>query len=114
MPSWRSSAPIRANGRLLVIDGGFCSAYHPKTGIAGYTLISSSRGCRLKAHQAFESVEAVLTRNADIVSETDRFDVAERRRMVSDTDTGVQIREQISDLRALLEAYRTGTLDERP
>lgn len=106
--------PIRANGRLLVIDGGFCSAYHPKTGIAGYTLISSSRGCRLKAHQAFESVEAVLTRNADIVSETDRFDVAERRRMVSDTDTGVQIREQISDLRALLEAYRTGTLDERP
>ena len=106
--------PIRANGRLLVIDGGFCSAYHPKTGIAGYTLISSSRGCRLKAHQAFESVEAVLTRNADIVSETDRFDVAERRRMVSDTDTGVRIREQISDLRALLEAYRTGTLDERP
>ena len=106
--------PIRANGRLLVIDGGFCSAYHPKTGIAGYTLISSSRGCRLKAHQAFESVEAVLTRNAEIVSETDRFDVAERRRMVSDTDTGVQIREQISDLRALLEAYRTGTLDERP
>ncbi len=56
----------------------------------------------------------MLTRTADIVSETDRFDVAERRRMVSDTDTGVQIREQISDLRALLEAYRTGTLDERP
>ena len=106
--------PIRANGRLLVIDGGFCSAYHPKTGIAGYTLISSSRGCRLKAHQAFESVEAVLARNADIVSETDRFDVAERRRMVSDTDTGVQIREQIGDLHALLEAYRNGSLDERP
>ena len=92
---------------------GFCSVYHPKTVIAGYTLISSSRGCRLKAHQAFESVEAVLTRNADIVSETDRFDVAERRRMVSDTDTGVQIREQIADLRALLEAYRTGVLEER-
>lgn len=106
--------PIRAHGRLLVIDGGFCRAYHPKTGIAGYTLISSSRGCRLKAHQAFESVEAVLSRNADIVSETDRFDVAERRRMVSDTDTGVQIREQIRDLRALLEAYRSGAIDERP
>lgn len=55
----------------------------------------------------------MLTRNADIVSETDRFDVAERRRMVSDTDTGVQIREQIADLRALLEAYRTGVLEER-
>ena len=106
--------PIRANGRLLVIDGGFCSAYHPKTGIAGYTLISSSRGCRLKAHQAFESVEAVLARNADIVSETDRFDVAERRRMVGDTDTGIEIREQIRDLRSLLDAYRTGVIEERP
>lgn len=105
--------PIRANGRLLVIDGGFCSAYHPKTGIAGYTLISSSRGCRLKAHQAFESVDAVLARNADIVSETDRFDVAENRRMVGDTDTGVQIREQIRDLHQLLDAYRTGVLEER-
>ena len=105
--------PIRANGRLLVIDGGFCSAYHPKTGIAGYTLISSSRGCRLKAHQAFESVDAVLARNADIVSETDRFDVAESRRMVGDTDTGVQIREQIRDLHQLLDAYRTGVLEER-
>ena len=99
--------------RLLVIDGGFCSAYHPKTGIAGYTLISSSRGCRLKAHQAFESVDAVLARNADIVSETDRFDVAESRRMVGDTDTGVQIREQIRDLHQLLDAYRTGVLEER-
>lgn len=102
--------PIRAGGRLLVIDGGFCSAYHPKTGIAGYTLISSSRGCRLKAHQAFESVEAALTHNADIVSETDRFDVAETRRMVGDTDTGVEIREQIRDLHQLLEAYRTNSL----
>lgn len=101
------------HGRLLVIDGGFCSAYHPKTGIAGYTLISSSRGCRLKAHQAFESVDAVLARNADIVSETDRFDVAESRRMVGDTDTGVQIREQIRDLHQLLDAYRTGVLEER-
>lgn len=102
--------PIRANGRLLVIDGGFCRAYHPKTGIAGYTLISSSRGCRLKAHRAFESVEAALARNADIVSETDRFDVAEIRRMVGDTDTGVRIREQIRDLHQLLDAYRAGVL----
>lgn len=102
--------PIRADGHLLVIDGGFCRAYHPKTGIAGYTLISSSRGCRLKAHRAFESVEAALARNADIVSETDRFDVAETRRMVGDTDTGVQIREQIRDLHMLLDAYRMGEL----
>ena len=105
--------PIRADGKLLVIDGGFCRAYHPKTGIAGYTLISSSRGCRLKAHEAFKSVQAALTRNADIQSETYRFDVAERRRMVSDTDTGADIRAQINDLRQLLEAYRSGVLEER-
>ena len=105
--------PIRADGKLLVIDGGFCRAYHPKTGIAGYTLISSSRGCRLKAHEAFKSIREALTRNADIQSETYRFDVAEKRRMVSDTDTGADIRDQIGDLRQLLDAYRSGVLEER-
>lgn len=104
--------PIRADGKLLVIDGGFCAAYHPKTGIAGYTLISSSRGMRLKAHEAFKSVEAALAHNADIQSETTRFASASRRIMVSDTDTGAEIREQIGDLRLLLDAYRTGTLPE--
>ncbi|AEB06842.1 Fructose-bisphosphatase [Coriobacterium glomerans PW2] len=105
--------PIRAGGRLLVIDGGFCRAYHPTTGIAGYTLISSSRGMRLKAHEAFKSVEAALEQNADIRSETDRFGDAERRIMVSDTDTGKVIRDQISDLRQLLDAYRCGLLQAR-
>ncbi len=104
--------PIRADGRLLVIDGGFCRAYHPKTGIAGYTLISSSRGMRLKAHEAFRSVDEALTRNADIQSETTRFDVAKRRLMVSDTDTGEEIRSHINDLRLLLDAYRNGVLPE--
>ena len=104
--------PIRADGKLLVIDGGFCAAYHPKTGIAGYTLISSSRGMRLKAHEAFKSVEAALAHNADIQSETTRFASASRRIMVSDTDTGAEIREQIGDLRLLLDAYRTGALPE--
>ncbi|MFR3274460.1 MAG: fructose-1,6-bisphosphatase [Collinsella phocaeensis] len=109
----KGEQPIRADGRLLVIDGGFCQAYHPKTGIAGYTLISSSRGMRLKAHEAFKSVEEALTRNADIQSETNRFDVATRRLMVSDTDTGEVIRGQINDLRLLLDAYRNGTIAER-
>ena len=109
----KGESPIRADGRLLVIDGGFCQAYHPKTGIAGYTLISSSRGMRLKAHEAFKSVEEALERNADIQSETTRFDVPKRRLMVSDTDTGEDIRNQINDLRQLLEAYRTGLLPER-
>ena len=109
----QGESPLRAEGRLVVIDGGFCQAYHPKTGIAGYTLIASSRGVRLKAHEAFRSVEEALTRNADIQSETTFIDVAERRVMVSDTDTGREIREQINDLRQLLEAYRTGVIPER-
>ena len=108
----KGESPIRADGRLLVIDGGFCQAYHPKTGIAGYTLIASSRGMRLKAHEAFKSVEEAIMRNADIQSETTRFDVPTRRLMVSDTDTGEEIRAQINDLRQLLEAYRTGQLSE--
>ena len=104
--------PIRANGKLLVIDGGFCSAYHPATGIAGYTLISSSRGMRIKAHEAFKSVEEAITRNADIQSETTSFEPHEQRIMVSDTDTGDVIRGQISDLRQLLDAYRSGLIAE--
>ena len=95
-----------------MIDGGFCRAYHPKTGIAGYTLISSSRGMRLKAHEAFKSVDEALTSNADIQSVTTRFDVAKRRLMVSDTDTGEEIRRHINDLRLLLDAYRNGVLPE--
>ena len=109
----KGEQPIRAEGKLLVIDGGFCRAYHPKTGIAGYTLISSSRGCRLKSHQAFTTVAEALTRNVDIESETNRFDEADRRRMVSDTDTGAAIRSQIQDLRQLLDAYRNGAIEER-
>ena len=105
--------PIRAEGKLLVIDGGFCRAYHPKTGIAGYTLIYSSRGMRLKAHEAFESVEEALTRNQDIQSETNFFAPVERRLMVGDTDTGERIRAQIGDLRQLLAAYRDGVIEER-
>ena len=109
----KGEQPIRADGKLLVIDGGFCRAYHPKTGIAGYTLISSSRGCRLKSHRAFTTVAEALTRNVDIESETNRFDEADRRRMVSDTDTGATIRAQISDLRQLLDAYRSGEIAEQ-
>lgn len=104
--------PVRADGKLLVIDGGFCTAYHPATGIAGYTLISSSRGMRIKAHEAFRSVEDAIVRNVDIQSETTSFEPHEQRIMVSDTDTGDEIRAQISDLRQLLDAYRSGLLPE--
>lgn len=109
----KGESPVRAEGKLVVIDGGFCKAYQPTTGIAGYTLISSAQGVRIKAHRPFRSVEAALDDNADIESETDILETEPRTLLVSDTDTGAQIREQIDDLRLLLEAYRTGELPER-
>lgn len=107
--------PLRANGRLMVIDGGFCRAYHAKTGIAGYTLISDTNGLRLKAHRPFTSVKDALTSNYDIASahETIIADCRDNPIRVADTDDGLKIREQIEDLSNLLQAYRSGTLAER-
>lgn len=95
-------APVRADGKLIIIDGGFCKAYHKKTGIAGYTLIYNSHCMRLKAHQPFESIEKVLEENKDIESSTDIFETEEKRIRVKDTDIGKKIREQIADLTLLL------------
>ena len=105
--------PVRAGGRLVVIDGGFCEAYHKTTGIAGYTLIADPRGMRIKAHRPFASIADVLDLNADIMSDDDRFEACPRPLTIDDTDTGADIREQIADLRALLDAYRSGELPER-
>ena len=107
--------PVRADGHLLVIDGGFCEAYHKTTGIAGYTLISDARGLRLKAHRPFHGVLAALTANEDIASahETVIEDAGDAPLTVADTDTGRHIRAQIDELEALLEAYRSGLLVER-
>ena len=106
-------SPIKAGGLLVVIDGGFCQAYHTTTGIAGYTLISDPRGMRIKAHRPFGTIADVLDLNADIMSDDDRFEIYPRPKTIGDTDTGVQIRGQVADLRALLDAYRTGMLPER-
>ena len=106
-------SPVKAGGMLVVIDGGFCQAYHQTTGIAGYTLIADPTGMRIKAHRPFASIKDVLDLNADIMSDDDRFRRWPRELTVGDTDSGVQIREQIADLRALLAAYRSGELPER-
>ena len=106
-------SPVKAGGRLVVIDGGFCQAYHSTTGIAGYTLIADPEGMRIKAHRPFGSIADVLDLNADIVSDDDRFQRNPRPRFIGDTDTGADIRGQITDLRALLDAYRTGEILER-
>ena len=106
-------SPVKAGGRLVVIDGGFCQAYHATTGIAGYTLIADPKGMRIKAHRPFGSISDVLDLNADIMSDDDRFHRNPHALSIGDTDTGQVLREQIADLRDLLDCYRTGVLAER-
>ncbi len=106
----KGELPIRAGGRLLVIDGGFCKNYHAKTGIAGYTLIFNSHGLRLKAHQPFESREKALRDNRDIHSSSEIVETEQRRVMVYATDAGDALEAELADLALLLELYRTGKL----
>ena len=103
--------PVRANGKLLVIDGGFCKSYHKTTGIAGYTLIFNSHGIRIKSHQPFQSVYAALTENKDIESKSELVETEKERLMVRDTDIGAKIKEDIEGLKMLLRAYRSGDFD---
>ena len=100
--------PVRAEGKLLVIDGGFCKSYHKTTGIAGYTLIFNSHGIRIKSHQPFQSVYAALTENKDIESKSELVETEKERLMVRDTDSGKKIKEDIDGLKMLLQAYRNG------
>lgn len=104
--------PVRANGKLIVIDGGFCKSYHETTGIAGYTLIYNSHGMRIKAHQPFESVYAALRENKDIESSSALVETENERLMVKHTDSGKKILEDIEGLKKLLEAYRDGVIEQ--
>ncbi|MCI8339371.1 MAG: fructose-1,6-bisphosphatase [Lachnospiraceae bacterium] len=97
--------PIRANGKLLVIDGGFCENYHETTGIAGYTLIYNSHGLRLKSHHPFESVAHALRENKDIESDSQMIETEKSRILVRDTDGGRRMIEYIEDLKELLRYY---------
>ena len=104
--------PIKADGRLMVIDGGFAKAYHDTTGIAGYTLVYHSRGFQLVQHAPFTSTEEAILNGTDIRSTTQIVEMMGRREMVADTDKGVELRGQINDLEKLLVAYRKGILKE--
>ena len=104
--------PIKAGGRLMVIDGGFSEAYHTETGIAGYTLIYHSRGFLLVQHEPFTSTQDAIQRGTDIKSTTQLVEMSSRRMLVADTDKGAELRAQISDLKALLYAYRHGTVNQ--
>ena len=104
--------PIKADGRLMVIDGGFAKAYHDTTGIAGYTLVYHSRGFQLVQHEPFHSTEEAIRQGTDIRSTTQIVEMTGRREMVSDTDVGEKIRIQINDLQKLFKAYRKGLIKE--
>ena len=109
----KGESPIKCNGKVLVIDGGFSKAYQSQTGIAGYTLIYNSYGLLLIAHEPFESAEAAVQNESDIHSERTVVERVVKRKLVADTDNGKHIKEQIEDLKILLEAYRSGKITQR-
>ena len=104
--------PIKANGKLMVIDGGFAQAYHKETGIAGYTLIYHSRGFQLVQHEPFTSTADAIQQCTDIKSTTQIVEMSSHRMLVADTDIGIELKKQISDLEKLLYAYRHGLIKE--
>ena len=105
--------PIKAGGRLMVIDGGFSEAYHQETGIAGYTLVYHSRGFQLVQHEPFTSAADAIQRGTDIKSTTQIVEMSAHRMLVADTDKGRELRAQVADLKQLLYAYRHGILKEK-
>ena len=106
----KGESPIKADGRLLVIDGGYSKAYQPETGIAGYTLIYNSQSLKLVQHAPFSTREMAVKYGLDILSETKVLEFEESRRYVRDTDQGAELKEQIDDLYQLLDAYRNGSI----
>ena len=105
--------PIKANGKLMVIDGGFSQAYHKTTGIAGYTLVYHSRGFQLVQHEPFTSEEDAVKRGIDIKSTTQIVEMTAQRMLVADTDIGTELKKQVADLLELLYAYRHGFIKEK-
>lgn len=113
VPVKKGERPVKCNGKVFVIDGGLSKAYHKETGIAGYTLIYSSYGMILVAHNPFESAEKAILNETDIHSENMTVQRNLYRETVGDTDAGKEMKETIKDLEKLLEAYRSGELSER-
>ena len=105
--------PIKAGGKLMVIDGGFSKAYQPETGIAGYTLVYHSRGFELVQHEPFSSIEEAVSQGQDIKSTRSLVEMTNHRMHVKDTDIGIELQSQIDDLKELLDAYRSGDIKER-
>lgn len=111
--SVKGENPIKANGKMLVIDGGFSRPYHSQTGIAGYTLVYHSRGFQLVQHEPFESRAKAIEEGLDIKSTLIMVELSAHRQMVKDTDQGAELRSQIKELEKLLYAYRNGLIKEK-
>ena len=109
----KGEKPIKANGKLMVIDGGFSKAYQPETGIAGYTLVYHSRGFQLVQHEPFTSTQKAIAEGLDIKSTTQIVEMSAKRMMVKDTDKGKELMIQIEDLKKLLVAYNLGVIKEK-
>ena len=109
----KGESPIRANGKLLTIDGGFSRAYQDTTGIAGYTLIYNSYGLLLVSHDPFESTQKAIEEENDIHSTIMVVEKEVERKRVRDTDDGKELQSQIKDLEMLVDAYRSGFIKEQ-
>jgi fructose-1,6-bisphosphatase-3 len=108
----QGESPVKAGGKLIVIDGGFSKAYQGQTGIAGYTLVFNSYGLLLAAHQPFESTQAAIEEEKDLDSTTEILERNSGRIRIVDTDLGRDIQQHIQELDALLDAYRAGLIRE--
>ncbi|MBC6315234.1 fructose-1,6-bisphosphatase [Listeria grandensis] len=109
----KGESPIKAGGKMLVIDGGFSPAYQKTTGLAGYTLLYNSFGLQLVSHQPFTSTEDAIQKETDILSTRQVIETETERKLVRDTDIGQELLQQIDELKCLLRAYRQGLIKER-
>jgi fructose-1,6-bisphosphatase-3 len=105
-------SPIHSNGKMILIDGGFSKAYQPTTGIAGYSLSYNSNGLVLAVNEPFTSKAQAVKDGSDIKSEIILKENVENKKMVGDTDIGLKLKEEISDLKELLMAYKNGSIKE--
>ena len=108
----KGESPIKAKGKLLVIDGGFSKAYQPQTGTAGFTLIYNSYGMQLASHESFDSTKKAIAEERDILSTKKVLDTQSDRIRIKDTDIGVGIKKQIGELKMLLAAFNMGLIKE--
>ena len=108
----KGESPIKGGGKLIVIDGGFCKAYQPTSGIAGYTLIFNSRNIRIVSHQPFAGKQDAIYYNHDIANESMVFEKLDERMKIAQTDQGKELQARVEDLLMLLQAYRSGAVTE--